>query len=267
MSAIIIATVVVAVAGLLIGLLLGLAGEKFKVEVDEKELKVRECLPGNNCGGCGYAGCDAAAKAIAAGEAAVTVCPVGGAPVAELISGIMGVEASATEKKVAFVKCAGTCEKAGAKSNYYGVQDCVAAMSTPGEAGKACGYGCMGLGSCVKACPFDAIHVIDGIAKVDVEKCTACGNCVAICPKHIIELMPAEAKFLVRCNSLDKGKEVKDKCDAGCIGCGMCARACEYDAVHVENNLAYVDQSKCVKCGKCAEKCPTKVIRDLVIAN
>ncbi len=267
MSPIIIATVVVALTGLIIGVLLGVAGEKFKVQIDERELRVREALPGNNCGGCGYAGCDAAAKAIATGEAAVNVCPVGGSPVAEQIGEIMGVKAEAAEKKVAFVKCAGTCDKASNKSNYYGVMDCVAAMSAPGESGKACSYGCMGLGSCVRACPFDAIHVIDGIAKVDVEKCTACGNCVAICPKNIIELAPAESKFLVRCNSLDKGKEVKDKCDAGCIACGMCVRACEYDAVHVENNLAYVDQSKCVKCGKCAEKCPTKVIRDLVAAN
>ena len=243
MIAIIIATVVVAVTGLIIGLLLGVAGEKFKVEVDEKESKVREALPGNNCGGCGYAGCDAAAKAIAAGEAPVTVCPVGGSPVAEQISAIMGVAAEAAEKKVAFVKCAGTCEKAESKYNYYGVTDCVAAMSAPGEGDKACRYGCLGLGSCVKACPFDAIHVIDGIAKVDVEKCTACGNCVAICPKHIIELQPAKAEFLVRCNSLEKGKEVKDKCDAGCIACGMCVRVCKFDAVHVENNIAYIDQS------------------------
>ncbi len=264
---IIIATLVVALTGAIIGILLGVAAEKFKVDVDEREIKVREVLPGVNCGACGYAGCDAAAKAVAAGEAEVTVCPVGGSPVAEQIGEIMGVVAGHTEKKVAFVKCAGTCEKAGINSNYYGATDCVAAMSAPGEGGKACSYGCMGLGSCVKACPFDAIHIVDGIAKVDVEKCTACGNCVAICPKQIIEIVPAGAEFLVRCNSLDKGKDVKAKCDAGCIGCSMCVRACEYDAVHVENNLAYIDQSKCTKCGKCAEKCPTKVIRDLVAAN
>lgn len=267
MYPIIIATVVVALTGLIIGLLLGVAGEKFKVEVDEREDAVRAALPGNNCGGCGYAGCDAAAKAIASGEASVSICPVGGAPVAEELARIMGVDAEVAEKKVAFVKCAGTCEKAKEKSHYYGVTDCVAAMSAPGESGKACSYGCMGLGSCVKSCQFDAIHVINGIAKVDITKCTACGQCVAICPKDLIELTPAEAEYLVRCNSLDKGKEVKEKCEAGCIGCGLCTRACEYDAVHVTNNLAYVDQSKCVKCGKCAEKCPTKVIRDLVMSN
>lgn len=267
MYPIILATVVVALIGLIIGLLLGVAGEKFKVEVDEREDAVRTALPGNNCGGCGYAGCDAAAKAIASGEASVSICPVGGAPVAEQIAQIMGVEAEATEKKVAFVKCAGTCEKTKEKSYYYGATDCVAAMGAPGESGKACSYGCMGLGSCVRACLFDAIHIVDGIAKVDVEKCTACGKCVDICPKDIIELTTAEAEYLVRCNSLDKGKEVKEKCEAGCIGCGLCTRACEYDAVHVTNNLAYVDQSKCTKCGKCAEKCPTKVIRDLVMSN
>lgn len=267
MVPIIIATLIVAFTGLIIGVLLGVAAEVFKVPVDEKELLVREALPGNNCGGCGYAGCDAAAKAIATGEADVTICPVGGAPVAEQIAEIMGVKAGLTDKKAAFVKCAGTCEKANDKSIYFGIKDCVAAMSTPGESGKACSYGCMGLGSCVKACQFDAIHIVDGIAKVDVEKCTACGCCVAICPKQLIQLEPINADFLVRCNSHDKGKEVKDKCGAGCIGCSMCVRVCEYDAVHVENNLAYIDQSKCVKCGKCAEKCPTNVIRDLIAAN
>lgn len=267
MVPVIVATLVVALTGLIIGILLGIAGEKFKVEVDERELLVREALPGVNCGACGYAGCDAAAKAVAEGSAPVNLCPVGGVPVADKVAEIMGVTAEATEKNVAFVKCSGTCDKAVDYSQYYGVKDCVAAMSSPGEGGKACSYGCMGLGSCVKACPFDAIHVIDGIAKVDVEKCTACNNCVKVCPKNIIEIVPAKAEFLVRCNSLDKGKDVKSKCDAGCIGCSMCVRVCEYDAVHVEDNLAYIDQSKCVKCGKCAEKCPTKVIRDLVMAN
>ena len=159
-SGIILAAVVVGGTGLVISILLGIASEKFKVPVDEKEVAVRECLPGNNCGGCGFAGCDALAKAIAAGDAPVGACPVGGQPVADKIASIMGVEADAGEKQVAFVKCAGTCDKAKSKYKYSGNEDCVSAMSVPGGGPKACSFGCTGFGSCVKVCDFDAIHVI-----------------------------------------------------------------------------------------------------------
>jgi Na+-translocating ferredoxin:NAD+ oxidoreductase RNF subunit RnfB len=63
MSSILLAMAIVGGTGALIGILLGIAGEKFAVEVDEKEQAVRECLPGNNCGGCGYPGCDGLAVA------------------------------------------------------------------------------------------------------------------------------------------------------------------------------------------------------------
>ena len=162
--AIVIAAAVVAAVGIVVGFGLGIFGEAFKVEVDEKEMAVREELPGNNCGGCGFAGCDALAKAIAAGEAPVNACPVGGAPVAEKIAAIMGVDAAAGVKKVAFVKCKGTCDKAKNQYQYSGIEDCRKAMVTPGAGPKACSYGCMGFGSCVKACQFGAIEVIDGIA-------------------------------------------------------------------------------------------------------
>ncbi len=258
--AIVMATVVVGITGLLIGLFLGVSGEKFKVEVDEKELKVRAELPGNNCGGCGYAGCDGLAKAIACGEAPVNGCPVGGAPVADKISEIMGVEAGESVKNVAFVKCAGTCDKANNLYDYTGVEDCKMAsyMQTGGP--KGCDYGCMGFGSCVKVCEFDAIHIVDGIAVVDKEKCMACGKCVAECPKNLIEIVPYDAKHLVQCSSKDKGKDVMKACSVGCIGCKMCEKQCEFDAITVVDNVAHIDTTKCTQCGKCAEKCPKKII-------
>ena len=259
-SGIILAAVVVGGTGLVISILLGIASEKFKVPVDEKEVAVRECLPGNNCGGCGFAGCDALAKAIAAGEAPVGACPVGGQPVADKIASIMGVEAGAGEKQVAFVKCAGTCDKAKSKYKYAGNEDCVSAMSVPGGGPKACSFGCTGFGSCVKVCDFDAIHVINGVAVVDKEKCVACGKCVATCPKSLIELVPYAAPHKVQCNSKEFGKAVKEVCSAGCIGCKMCTRVCEADAITVENNIAKIDYSKCTGCGMCAEKCPAKII-------
>ena len=245
-SGIILAAVVVGGTGLVISVLLGIASEKFKVPVDEKEVAVRECLPGNNCGGCGYAGCDSLAKAIAAGEAPVGACPVGGPDAAAKIGAIMGVDAGASEKKVAFVKCAGTCEKAKTQYEYYGP--------------KACSFGCTGFGSCVKVCDFDAIHIVNGIAQVDKEKCVACGKCVATCPKSLIELVPYSAPHKVQCNSKEFGKAVKEVCSAGCIGCKMCTKVCEEGAITVENNVAKIDYSKCTGCGKCAEKCPAKII-------
>ena len=165
------------------------------------------------------------------------------------------------EKMVAFVKCKGTCDKANVQYNYYGMDDCVKiAAAVPGAGDKACSYGCLGSGSCVKACQFDAIHIVDGVAVVDKEKCVACGACAAVCPRHLIDLVPYKAEHLVQCNSHDKGADVKKKCDAGCIGCTLCTKQCEADAIHMDNNVAVIDYEKCTNCGKCAEKCPAKVI-------
>jgi RnfABCDGE-type electron transport complex B subunit len=166
MSGIIIAAVVVSCTGLLLGLFLGVMGKKFYVEVDQKEIDVRAELPGNNCGGCGYAGCDALAKAIAAGEAPANACPVGGAPVASKIGAIMGEEVGESVRMTAFVKCAGDCDKAKENYVYSGAMDCTAMNVVPNGGSKACTYGCMGYGSCVKACPFDAIHIVDRNSKI-----------------------------------------------------------------------------------------------------
>ena len=259
-TAILIAALVVGIVGIILGFFLGISGEKFKVEVDPKEEAILEVLPGNNCGGCGYAGCAGLAAAIAKGEAPVGQCPVGGEPVANQVGKIMGVEATSGEKKVAFVKCAGTCEKAKVSYDYSGVKDCTAMAFVPAGGPKTCDYGCMGFGSCVKACPFDSIHIVDGIAKVDPATCKACGKCVAACPKKLIELVPINAAHLVKCNSKDKGKDVINACSVGCIGCHLCEKNCPSDAVHVIDNVAYIDQEKCTGCGICAEKCPKKII-------
>lgn len=255
-----IATLLISVTGIIIGIFLGVAAKRLEVEVDEKELLVRELLPGNNCGACGYPGCDNLAQAIASGNAPANACPVANSKAHEGIAEVMGTNIEEGEKQVAFVKCAGTCDKTKVKYNYYGIPDCKKAAFTPGKGPKQCGYGCTGFGSCVKVCQFDAIHVIDGVAVVDKEKCTSCGLCIKECPNHLIELVPYETGHFVRCNSKDKGKDVKAACSIGCIGCMMCVKACEFEAVTVENNLARIDYAKCTNCGKCAQKCPTKVI-------
>ena len=257
-TGILIACLVVGGAGIVIGVLLGIAGKKFAVEVDEKAVAIREALPGSNCGGCGYAGCDALAQAIADGTAPANSCPVGGAAVAAKMAEILGVEVE-TVRKTAFIKCAGDCEKAGNKYEYTGNMSCKEASYVSGGP-KQCQYGCMGYGDCLRACEYGAISVENGIAVVDREKCVACGKCVMACPKGLIELVPYEAKHLVQCSSHDKGKDVKAKCDNGCIGCTLCTKQCEFDAIHMENNVAVIDYEKCTNCGACAAKCPAKVI-------
>ncbi len=255
-----IAAGVVSITGLLIGLFLGAAGIKFKVEVDEKEEAVLAALPGNNCGGCGFAGCSGLAAAIAKGEAAVNACPVGGEPVGEKIAEIMGVEAEAGEKMIAFVKCAGDCDKARMDYDYTGVEDCRMLAFVPNGGPKSCNDGCLGFGSCVKVCPFDAIHVVNGVAVVDKVACKACGKCVEVCPKHLIELIPYKSQYAVACSSKEKGPVTMKDCQAGCIGCGICVKQCEHGAVSVSDFHASINQEKCTGCGACEKKCPKKSI-------
>ena len=257
MSSVLISVLVVGGTGLLIGFLLGVAGKKFEVKTDERIEAVREALPGNNCGGCGYPGCDSVAEAIVKGEAPVTACPVGGAGTAREIGKIMGKEAAETVRMTAFVRCGGSCGKARKSYEYTGVEDCAMMTYVPGGGPKSCAYGCLGYGSCVKACQFDAVHIVDGIAEVDREKCKACGACVKACPRGLIEMIPCESRaYHVKCISRDKGKAVMENCDVGCIGCRKCEKNCPAGAIKVENQVAGIDSSLCVGCGKCMEECP-----------
>lgn len=263
MQEILMAALVIGIIGIVVGVVLCIASEVFKMEVNEKEEQVRALLPGNNCGGCGYPGCDGLAKAVAAGKAPVSGCPVGGALVAQKIAAVMGVEAGDITRKVAFVRCDGSCDKTKVNYTYFGTADCRQASVLPGAGDKSCSYGCLGLGSCMRACEYDAIQIVDGIAKIDREKCKACGKCVATCPRNIIELIPYDAKYVVDCVSHDNGKTVREQCDVGCIGCGICARSCPKQAITLENFVAHIDQSKCVGCGACAQKCPRKIIHKI----
>ncbi len=256
---ILIATVVVGLIGLLIGVALVAVGKRFHVEVDEREVAVRERLPGNNCGACGYAGCDAVAAAIAKGEAPVNVCPVCSADAVAAIGQVMGVEAQAAQHRVAFVACSGDLSRSPDQTDYVGIRDCRAAVLA-GVPARACAHGCLGFGSCAAVCPQGAISVSGGLARVRETLCVGCGLCVNTCPQGLISLVPAGTARAVRCSSRDKGPQVRKVCAAGCIGCGICARQCEFGAVTVEQNLARIDPAKCTGCGKCAEKCPAKVI-------
>ncbi|MBR4719217.1 MAG: RnfABCDGE type electron transport complex subunit B [Lachnospiraceae bacterium] len=259
-TGIIIAVCVVGGVGLFIGIFLSVAGNRLKVETDPKVDEIIEALPGNNCGGCGYAGCSALAEAIASGNAPVSGCPVGGEPVANNIAKILGVEADASEKMVAHVRCKGTCDMTFNNYNYDGIKDCRMASFVPAQGPKSCDFGCMGFGTCVDVCEFDAINIIDGIAVIDKEKCKACGKCIAACPKQLIELIPYKARYVVECMNKDKGPLVMKVCKTGCIGCSLCAKECPKEAITVEDSLAHIDQEKCAGCGLCAKKCPKNAI-------
>lgn len=258
MEGVMLSGAVVGAVGLVIGVLLGIAGKAFEVEVDERVTQVRDNLPGSNCGGCGFAGCDALAEAIVAGSAPVNACPAGANHAA--IGEIMGATVGEGEKFAAFVQCGGTCDKTEIKYHYHGIADCQKLALIPGHGEKICSFGCMGYGTCVRACKFDAIHVVNGIAVVDKEKCVGCSACIKVCPNQLITLVPAKAEHLVNCSSKAKGKEVKAACSVGCIGCGICVKQCEAGAITVENNIARIDYNKCNNCGKCAAKCPQKII-------
>lgn len=245
--------------GLLMGALLALASKLFAVKKDEKAEAIKECLPGANCGGCGYSGCDAYAAAVSAGDAPVNKCSVGGAEAASKIAQIMGVDAGAQVRMRAQVMCSGTGEYAKKKYIYEGIDDCVAA-SKIGGGDKMCKNGCIGLGTCVRACPFDAIVVEDGVAAVDYSKCKGCGICVSACPKGIIKLIPFDAKHWVGCMSVDDGKNTRKVCDVGCISCKLCQKNCPAGAINVDNFVASIDYDKCTGCDICTDKCPRHII-------
>ena len=256
----IIALLIVGLVGLVLAILINVLSNFLYVKVDETEAAIRECLPGNNCGACGYSGCDGYAAAIAHEDAPINSCPVGGAAVADAIGEITGKGAGESTKMVAFVKCSGNVNNAADKYIYSGTKSCVQAMSVPGSGSKLCENACLGLGSCVSVCDFDAIRVCNGVAVVDKDVCVACGKCAKTCPKHIIDMVPYAAPIRVACANTSKGKAVMEACKVGCIGCMLCTKQCEFDAIHVENNIAIIDYEKCTKCGKCAEKCPRKII-------
>lgn len=252
---------IVCAISLVIGIVLGIAEKIFHVDVNEKETAIREALPGSNCGGCGYAGCDAMANAIANGKAPASGCPVGGQEVAEQIAGILGQEIGEMKRMVAYVKCDGNSDKRAIDYNYIGIDSCLYASMMPGSSPYSCKYGCLGFGSCAKACPQRAIRIINKKAVVDEELCVACGKCLKICPHQLIELVPADAKNRVQCSSHVKGKDVRDACTAGCISCKICEKNCPNGAIQVIDNVAKIDYEKCNNCGLCVEKCPRKIIK------
>jgi Na+-translocating ferredoxin:NAD+ oxidoreductase RNF subunit RnfB len=246
--------------------LLCVASRFMYVKVDERIALIEECLPGTNCGACGFPGCGGYAKALAdGGDVKCTLCTPGGPETAKQISGILGVETGDVSAKLAFVHCRGDCNAQESKMEYKGIKSCYAAKQVFGGEG-ACAFGCLGYGDCLAACPENAICMECGLARVDASLCTGCGLCVKACPNNIITIEDASVGCVVLCENTEKGAVVRKKCKAACLGCTKCVRECPSAAITVENFLAKIDYEKCTGCGHCAEICVTKCIQSKLIA-
>lgn len=258
MQQIINSVLVVGLLGLAFGVILAFASKVFHVKVDRKVEEVRAALPGANCGACGFPGCDGLATEIALNDAPVNSCPVGGAPVAAKIAEIMGKVAQDSTKEVACVLCQGDSDRAKERFVYTGPNDCRINASLAGGS-KACTYGCLGCGTCARECPFDAIDMVNGLAVVNKDKCTACRKCVAVCPKKIIEMIPYDQEVIVKCKSQDLGKDVRQKCTVGCIACGICVKTVP-EAFEMNGKVARVITENRDQAHPAVAKCPTKAI-------
>ena len=268
---ILIAIAILGGLGLAFGLVLAAASKVFYVETDPRLDQLNACLPGANCGGCGFAGCGAYAEAVLKGEAPVGKCASGGNECAQAMAAIMGVQAEAVTRKVAMVRCSGArtfdaegnlTKGAKMKANYEGFHDCLAASKVGGSGPLSCKFGCLGYGSCTRVCKYGAISVKNGVAVVDEDLCVGCMACAQVCPRKVITAVEPDRNVVIACNSLAKGAVTNRACTIGCIGCGKCMKTCPSGAITITNNLAQIDYSKCTNCGECAKVCPKGLIKD-----
>ena len=248
----------------LLGVGLAVASKKFQVNRSPVMEKLLSILPGFNCGVCGYSGCEAYATALAEEKDTEPgrCCP-GGSRVANTVSQILGIESvENTKRMVAHLACQGGDGIAAKDFLYQGYADCEA-VKIHFEGDKGCKHGCLGLGSCVRACPVHAISYSDnGLVHVDQSRCIACRICVTVCPSKVMKMIPADAQWFVACNSTDKAKDTKALCSMGCIGCRICERKFPDSGFTVANNLASLTykQDKVAGSADAAEACPSNCI-------
>jgi Na+-translocating ferredoxin:NAD+ oxidoreductase RNF subunit RnfB len=269
MSPIILITIIsLSLIALVSSVILYFVAQKFKVIEDPRIDDIQAVLPAGNCGGCGFAGCRNFAEAMVAADTFEGLnCPVGGAEVMSAAAKILGKEAPVVDPLVAVLLCNGTPENSARTSKYDGASDCrISHNLFLGETD--CSYGCMGYGDCVRACSFDAMYmdITTELPVVVDDKCIACGACVKACPRNLFELRKKakkERKIYVACSNCDKGGIAKKACKVSCTACTKCFKVCEFEAITIEDNLAYIDAKKCTFCRKCVPECPTNAIIEL----
>ena len=263
--------IILGAIGLIAAVVLFACSKKFAVKEDPRLPLINDALPQANCGGCGFPGCSgfasACIKAAETGALDGLNCTAGGSKVMGQIADILGLSVAASAPKIAVVRCNGSCANRPKIAKYDGLQTC-RTVNSCGTGETACGFGCLGCGDCVSACKFDAIRINaeTGLPEVDENKCVACGACVKACPRNIIALRPQGIKgrrVWVGCVNKEKGPAVLKACKVSCIACGACVKACKFDAITVENNVAYIDAEKCKLCRACEAVCPRDAIRDI----
>lgn len=255
------AVILVSVIGVLAGFGLAVASYFLAVEENPLAAELTEVLPGANCGACGYSGCAGYAAALAEGkEGNTALCAPGGAKTAKQVAACLGQESGNVEVPCAQVLCQGHCGNTGASFEYQGLSSCAAATLVSRGPG-SCSYGCIGLGDCVKACPFDSISIVDNLAVIHSDTCKGCRKCIPACPQHLISMFPRDKrKSAVYCHNEDKGAMARKACKTACIACSACVRACPKKCISILNNRAVIDTKECVGCMKCVHACPTKAI-------
>ncbi len=254
--------------GVLSAIILYFIAQKFKIIEDPRIDEISELLPGANCGGCGFAGCRNLAETIIKNGSLDNIsCPVGGNELLKKIGPIIGQVAEEKEPTIAVIRCNGSFENAPPKTHYDGVSSCFF-INTLYTGDNACPYGCLGCGDCVGSCQFDAMYIDKktGLPVVVEDKCVSCGACVKACPRNIIELRNKGKKnkrIFVSCINKEKGAVSRKNCNVSCIGCGKCVKECKFEAISMENNLAYINANKCTLCRKCVAVCPQNSILEV----
>lgn len=264
---VIVPVIIVGSIGLLFGIGFGIVSKKLRVHSDPRIEKIESVLPNTNCGVCGYPGCSAFAQAVSESKTEITGCIPGGPETADRLEEILGIDVQPAEAMMAVVHCKGGINETRNRSLYEGIKDCNAAVLA-GNGSKVCSDGCLGLGTCVQACPFDALYINDNsVAVVVPEKCSGCGQCVSVCPRNIIEIIPKVHKIFIACSNHEHGTKIKKYCSVGCTSCTLCIKATPSGAITMENNLPILDYSKGENFISAAYKCPSKCFADLVKAR
>lgn len=256
------------VLGLVAAVLLGVSSKLLAVEEDSRVEAVVEALPGANCGGCGYAGCENYAIAVVNDpNVPANLCVAGGEDTGVNVGNLTGKTVAATEPQISFRRCEKIEGKVAVRFQYEGMPSCAAAaLLGSGQGTDQCAYSCLGHGDCVKVCLFNALYLRDGLVRVNPARCTGCGMCTKACPRNILEIIPRRARVVICCSTQNKGKAVTEICKAGCIQCMRCVKACPAKAISVINNNMHIDQKMCLsygeECGEaCVATCPRHILR------